>query len=561
MVSEKIKELSLKYDDEFFPEITQAQFVLESKNGTSDLAVHANNPFGIKASDDWTGDSYTKKTQEWDGTKYITVAANFRKYPTLEDAFKDHNRFMSRTAWHADYYADALNAKNYTEQAYALEGTYATDPQYAEKLLNIIDSNSVVDPNGYVVGLDIGHGQDTFPASGKGVYKNGIGYAEYDFNSMVGARIKELLEANGFTILLSQPLNANDVSLTQRTDYFNEQDVDIVLSIHANAGVVDAFGRCAFYWHDHEESEQFANLIVDNLSEAGYTTHGVGLHASMVGSWTNLHMVRETKMTAVLVEHGFMTNSRDFELIFGKSQSEYVEDMANADAKAICEYFSVAFNGNVVANPVIPAPSYDTISAGANSYIVQSGDTLGGIAADFGTTVDVLLSINKIANPNLINPGQVIQLQNGANNGKVYVVKSGDTLSSIAEDHATTANALAQANNIANPDLITVGQELVISGAGSPTTYTIQEGDTLGDIANKYGTTVNELVMVNGITDPDNISVGQMLTILGGGNKSIDVVAKEVLNGDWGNNPHRKEALEAQGYDYDEVQARVEQLL
>lgn len=192
------------------------------------------------------------------------------------------------------------------------------------------------------IAIDIGHGNNTFPPD-KGVYKGGKGYAEHDFNSKLGVRIKELLEAHGHTVILGQQPFSRDVPLVTRTNLYNRENVDLVVSLHANAGVASAEGRCVFYWHTSAKAKRAAELIVDEIKKAGYSTHGNGLHASMKGSWTNLHITRETKAPAILIEHGFMTNAKDFELIFGSKQAKYIEDMAQADVKAIQRYFGESY--------------------------------------------------------------------------------------------------------------------------------------------------------------------------------------------------------------------------
>ena len=92
------------------------------------------------------------------------------------------------------------------------------------------------------------------------------------------------------------------------------------------------------------------------------------------------------------------------------------------------------------------------------TYTVQSGDTLSGIASKFGTAYQALASLNGISNPNFITPGMVLKVNGNASNGGQYVVKSGDTLSSIASAHGTTYQALAAKNGISNPNFIRVGQ-------------------------------------------------------------------------------------------------------
>lgn len=96
----------------------------------------------------------------------------------------------------------------------------------------------------------------------------------------------------------------------------------------------------------------------------------------------------------------------------------------------------------------------------------------------------------------------------------VYIVQPGDTLSGIAARYGTTWQALAAANGITNPDLIYPGQAVTINvGGGARATYTVVAGDTLSDIAARYGTSWQALAAANGITNPDLIYPGQVLTI------------------------------------------------
>ena len=98
---------------------------------------------------------------------------------------------------------------------------------------------------------------------------------------------------------------------------------------------------------------------------------------------------------------------------------------------------------------------------GADTYTVRRGDTLWGIARRYSTTVSALASLNHIANPDLIYPGQVLNLPRGAApSAGTYTVRQGDTLWGIARRYNTTVSALASLNRIANPDLIYPGQVL-----------------------------------------------------------------------------------------------------
>lgn len=96
-----------------------------------------------------------------------------------------------------------------------------------------------------------------------------------------------------------------------------------------------------------------------------------------------------------------------------------------------------------------------------------------------------------------------------------YEVRPGDTLARIAADNGTTVAALAEANAISNPNLIRIGQTLVIPGGDDrpPASYTVAFGDTLASIAVRHGSTVAGIAEVNGLRNPNRIYVGQVLAI------------------------------------------------
>lgn len=113
--------------------------------------------------------------------------------------------------------------------------------------------------------------------------------------------------------------------------------------------------------------------------------------------------------------------------------------------------------------------------------------------------------------------------QPSTSSNSVYTVVAGDTLSGIAAKYGTTYQRLAEYNNISNPNLIHVGQQIKIPGASSPVntaptkrTYTVKSGDTLSGIAAKYGTTWQKIYNDNRSIIGNNanlIKPGQVLTI------------------------------------------------
>jgi len=110
--------------------ITLAQALHESANGTSQLAVKANNHFGVKCSSKWTGKKYYRN-----GNKKNSC---YRKYPSVEDAYKDRSRFMTSNKKYASLFN--YSNTNYKKWAYGLQKSgYASSKKYASHLIKTIE--------------------------------------------------------------------------------------------------------------------------------------------------------------------------------------------------------------------------------------------------------------------------------------------------------------------------------------------------------------------------------------------------------------------------------------
>lgn len=172
---------------------------------------------------------------------------------------------------------------------------------------------------------------------------------------------------------------------------------------------------------------------------------------------------------------------------------------------------SVFLNG---ANEVTPTKSPDAIR-----YTVKRGDTLWGIAKKFGVTVSAVVNANNIRNPNLIYVGEVFIIPHMTSAESfeytLYTVRRGDTLWGISRKFGTSINSIVALNGIKNPNLIYAGEVFKIPSARSEQAviYTVKRGDTLWGISRKFGTTVENLVKLNSVKNPNLIYVGEKLII------------------------------------------------
>lgn len=199
------------------------------------------------------------------------------------------------------------------------------------------------------------------------------------------------------------------------------------------------------------------------------------------------------------------------------------------------------FTENILLKECTNCPQVDNPNSGEETqniyYTVKRGDTLSEIAARYQTTVQQIAGENNIINPNLIYPGQVLKITTNSLSGEgssneessemgcvIYTVRRGDNLWNLSRKYGTTVQSIVQLNNIKNPNLIYSGQKLRIpvnmnlgSAGGSNSlqgiTYVIKRGDTLWGISRRYGVSVSYLANKNGIRNPRLIYPGQIIRI------------------------------------------------
>ena len=195
---------------------------------------------------------------------------------------------------------------------------------------------------------------------------------------------------------------------------------------------------------------------------------------------------------------------------------------AEGVVKAVAEYIGVPYT----------LPNETEVG---DVYTVQRGDTLYSIARKFNTTVNELISLNNLTNTNL-SIGQKIKLPQGEEQADydTYTVEEGDSLYSIANKFNISVNDLIDFNALPTT-ILTPGETIRIPKGLMPSNkenvYTVKPGDTLYRIANLYGVSVNDLITANNLTS-NILTIGQELVISIKPVTEEDYVVYEVLPND-----------------------------
>ena len=195
--------------------------------------------------------------------------------------------------------------------------------------------------------LDAGHGKET---AGKRSPDGTL--LEYEFNRDVGRRLKAILEHHGVEVIETVTDDDTDVSLAERCNIANKNNVDYFVSIHANADGMGYNWTSVRGWEIHivgkgGKAEQLAKAIhKHSIAGLGLKDRGVRI--------SNFQVLRDTDMPAVLIEHGFYTNKEECGIL---KTEEFRQKCAEADAKGILEFLGIEYQDNkteeTVEKPII----------------------------------------------------------------------------------------------------------------------------------------------------------------------------------------------------------------
>lgn len=224
----------------------------------------------------------------------------------------------------------------------------------------------------------------------------------------------------------------------------------------------------------------------------------------------------------------------DYEEFFGEGKSEineiavaFIKRLKEVTGKDVIVYSNLnnvknTFDDEVASQGRLWLAYYSNTQNLIN--VKSSWDTYIGIQYTSKGRVPGIngnVDMDRFSKEILLDPSQGSSDSGNSGNKNVinYVIKRGDTLWAISRRYGVTIQNLVNWNNIKNPNLIYAGNRLIIytnssnNSSNSFVTYTVKRGDCLWNIARRYGTTVNNIVRLNNIKNPNLIYPGQVFRI------------------------------------------------
>lgn len=331
----------------------------------------------------------------------------------------------------------------------------------------------------------------------------GNGLVEKDYTLLISKYINDKLNSLGIENFL---VRTGDETLS------DDQRVNIIKNKYGTGNNVIVISNRLNSGSDNgaeimyplRSNSRLASSIAGNLENAG----GKVLKYYQLRDSTNTaldedYLIRNTANNqTIVIDYGYVGNASDANFL----KNNY-EALGEAVVKSIADFADVTY----------------TPSSMEGYYVVKKGDSLWSIASKLGVSVNELKTLNNLSSNNL-SIGQLLKVptKNGGNTGNdtttpenIYTVQKGDSLWAIANKYGTTVDNLKKANNLSTNNL-SIGQTLIIPSTNVPgqteITYVVKKGDSLWAIANKYDTTVDKIKSTNNLSS-NTLSIGQTLII------------------------------------------------
>lgn len=250
------------------------------------------------------------------------------------------------------------------------------------------------------------------------------------------------------------------------------------------------------------------NIIVTigNTSEGIEIVYGINRNDNLVSRLANNLEDNNFKVSKYYQRRSSTNTTKDYDNI--------INSFPNNES-IIIRYDNTIINrldelSNVITNTI---KSY--LGLANDTYIVKKGDNIYSIARKFNTTVDNIKRLNNLTS-NYIDIGQKLIIKsipstiNTNIDSDYYIVKTGDTLYSIARKYNTSIDNIKSINSLTS-NIINVGMKLKLPSNNS-IEYIVKKGDNLYSISKKYNTTVKDIMNINNLNST-NLSINQKLII------------------------------------------------
>lgn len=450
--------------------ITLSQGILESGAGTSELSVNANNHFGVKCGNNWTGKTYMKKDDDRDEKGNLKESC-FRKYEKVEDSYMDHAQFLRDPKKEQRYgFLFKLDPTDYKGWAKGLQSSgYSTSNTYADKLIDIIERYHL-----YEYDVPGSNTASAVPEAAAVASATGADVPLQTATNRVGKinNVKVVAAREGESI--SDIAKAYRLSPDKVAEY-NDRGYTPIQKLKANTRV-------------------FINAKKDKWSGSTATEHVVKPNQTMFDI-SQLYGVKLNK----LLERNVL--SRGQEPAEGQRILLNSKRAAN-DPVQLRDENAVTTSDNMQGNAPYTAPHAESLTPDDNGLLDEiSGGEANAAPSAPATTVPAATvappppSAVSAPPPTFATPPQTTAAPSQPTGAPVPAVTGNTTYPPVSTSPA--------------PE---IQPELTKPPVAAPGTHTVVKGDTLTNIAKRYNISVAKLKELNNMTD-GNIKIGQVLKV------------------------------------------------
>ena len=493
--------------------ITLAQGILESGNGNSRLATQANNHFGIKCKNTWTGQTLNEDDD--------APQECFRKYDAAIDSYRDHSDFLMNGKRYAFLFD--LDSKDYKAWAFGLKKAgYATNPQYPELIISFIEKHNLHKYDE----VKISEEEQTEKAEakaeivktyGKEIIINGVPAITAKANESY-AQIALNYDIKVYNIYKFNDLQKDDECKTGDTIYLKHKK-------------------------NKAEIENYAFAKGDNIHSI---SQRFGIKIERILSRNNLILSQQPAVGQLI----YLNSNRPQAIIIADNtvQKDSVEIIKTEISPNVIKIDTIVLNETVYEDPKKNMETMYPINENTLSYFdtleekkselsffhtVQAGETLYGIAKKYNVKVDALQFLNAMKN-NKIEIGQKLIVNPNLPSADTkepqpvpgfHIVRHGETLFAISKMYNISVSDLKAINTIENND-IKIDQRLIIVpvknsiiaenkpqiDTNDPYYYQVEKGETLFAISRKFNVSVTILRQLNN-GNLNQIKVGEKIRI------------------------------------------------